>query len=112
MPIEIKEPKFIAEEKVPVRITTRSEEWVAFLSKIPKGQALETTRKELGVTASSLKATVTRLIERGQIPQNYYIRQHKKRGADEKIYIINSAHKVVRRKRRTSKEEATESKSS
>jgi hypothetical protein len=46
-PLEIKEPKFIPEEKVPVRVTTKSEEWIAFLMKIPKGQALETTRKEL-----------------------------------------------------------------
>ena len=74
-----------------------------FLNKIPKGQALKTTREELGVTASSLKTTIDRLIERGQIPPYFYVRQHKSRGK-EIIYIVHSTRKVVRRRRSKPKE--------
>lgn len=98
-PIEIKEPVFIPEEKIPVRITRKAEEWTAFLKKIPKGQALSTTRKEIGVTASSLKTTLDRLIKNGYLPSNYYVRQHTMKDGTEKIYIVNSAHPVVKRKR-------------
>ena len=87
---EIKESMLVAEDKIPVRITTRSEEWATFLKKIPKGQALATSRKELGVTASSMKSTIDRLIKNGQIPPTYYIRQHTAKDGTDKIYIVNS----------------------
>lgn len=105
-PLKMKEPEpsgLISEDKIPIRITTKSEEWVAFLTKIPKGQAFKTNREELGVTASSLKSTVARLIERGQLPPYFYVRQHKKQG-EEIIYIVHSARKVVRRRKSKSKE--------
>lgn len=89
------------EDKVPVRITTRSEEWASFLKKIPQGKAFETSRKELGVTASSIKSTIDRLMTTGQLPSTYYIRQHKAKDGTDKIYIVNSAHIIVKRKRRS-----------
>lgn len=109
MPIEIRQPTFVPEDKVPVRITRRSEEWAAFLKTIPKGQALVTTRQELGVSASSLKVTMDRLMEKGLIPPTYYLRQHKTREGKVEMYIVNSLHKAVRRKKRTSKEDVAES---
>lgn len=112
-PIEIKEIKesmLIAEDKIPVRITTRSEEWATFLKKIPRGQALKTTRKELGVTASSIKTTIDRLIKHEQIPPTYYVRQHKAKDGADKIYIVNSAHPITKRKRSTSKKETEQPK--
>jgi DNA-binding MarR family transcriptional regulator len=103
-PIKIKEPtNFIAEDKIPVRITSRSEEWVLFLKKIPKGQALATTREELGVTASSVKTTIDRLINKGQISPTYFVRQHKSKDGADKIYIVNSTHTITKRKRSTAK---------
>lgn len=108
-PIEIKEPVFIPEDKVPIRMTTRAEEWITFLKKIPKGQALATTRKELGVSASSLKVTIDRLVRNGQIPSNFYLRQHRTKDGNEKIFIINSSHSIARHKRsRPQKKEAEE----
>jgi DNA-binding MarR family transcriptional regulator len=100
---EIKESMLIAEDKIPVRMTTRSEEWATFLKKIPQGQALATTRKELGVTASSIKSTIDRLIKNGQITPTYYIRQHKAKDGADKIYIVNSIHTLTKRKRSTTK---------
>ena len=101
--INIKEPVFMPEDEVPMRITTRSEEWIEFLEKIPTGQALVTTRKELGVTASSLKSTINRLIKNGRIPSNYYVRTHKTSDDTAQIYIINSVRSQQKRKRSTPK---------
>ena len=89
-PKTIKEPVFVAEEKIPIRITTKSEEWLNFLKKIPRGQALQTTRDEIGVTASSLSQTIDRLVDRGDLPSNYYVRQHVTKDGEHRIYIINS----------------------
>jgi hypothetical protein len=104
---EIKETMLIAEDKIPLRVTTRSEEWANFLKKIPHGQALVTTRKELGVTASSIKTTVDRLIKNGQLSPTYYIRQHKSKDGIDKIYIVNSNQNVTKHKRTLSKNKET-----
>ena len=97
-PLEIKEPTFIAEDKIPMKVSNRAEEWIAFLKKIPRGQALVTTRKELGVTVSSMKITIDRLTRKGQLPPTYYVRQRTTKEGTV-VYIVNSNRALRKHKK-------------
>lgn len=101
-PLDIKEPVFIAEDKIPMKTSNKAEEWLIFLKKIPRGQALVTTRKELGVTVSSLKITIDRLTKKGLLPPTYYIRQRRTKEGTQ-FYVVNSA-RVVRKARKAESE--------
>ncbi len=92
-----KELKFIPEEELPGKVKKKSGEWLRFLTKIPKGQALVVSEKELGVKAASLKSMVNRLVRNRALPPTYYVTQ---RTTDDKttIYVVNSAQRGSREK--------------
>lgn len=89
---KLKEPelKFISEDALPVKMKRRSLEWLKLLKKIPEGQAMVTSPKELGVSGSSIKIMVARLRRTGQLSSNYYVTQ-RTMGDKTTIYIVHSA---------------------
>lgn len=86
--------KLIAEDELPIKVKRKSAEWLRFFIQIPEGKALVATEKELGVTGTSVKAMVARLIQRKQLPSTFYVSQ--RTGDDNKVtlYIVHAAKKA------------------
>ncbi len=82
--------KLIDEDKLPVKIKKRTDEWVKLLLKIPKGKAWVVTEKDIPTSADNIKTMVTRLTSKGLIPKSFRVVQRTKEGKTT-LYIINSA---------------------
>lgn len=82
--------KLVDEDKVPTVTKTRSQEWLKLFKSIPKGKAIVTNEKDLGVKVAHLYNVLRQLIKDGELTPNYKVSQRKK-GDVVYVYIINSA---------------------
>lgn len=80
----------IGEEEIPGRVRRRTAQWLRLLKKIPRGKAMVTSEKELGVKASSVKLIVDRYVKNNLLPKGYNVITRTTGGALT-IYIVNSA---------------------
>lgn len=48
--------RMVDEDKIPIKLSRKREQWLEILRNIPRGKALIATEKELGVSASSVRS--------------------------------------------------------
>ncbi len=82
--------KLVDEDKIPVAVSKKAEEWVKMLKQIPRGKAWVTTDKELGIQAGSMHSIVYKYVKMGLLPNTYRVVRRTK-GDTTIIYIINTA---------------------
>jgi hypothetical protein len=85
-----KEPKFriVDIDKLPVRLSRKTEQWVNLLRSIPKGKALISTEAELGVKSSTLVSIISDYTGKNLIPKGYRVsRRTTSNGVD--VYILH-----------------------
>jgi hypothetical protein len=70
-----KEPKFqiIPIEAMPVRRAKKTEYWLKVFKSIPKGSALVSSEKELGVKAGTIKSMIYDYVKKGWISTGYHV---------------------------------------
>lgn len=89
--IGIKKYKLVSEDELPTRLRKSSQQWVETLESIPKGQAIETTREDLGLHEVSVRNIIRKLKDAKLLDENYYVTT-REQGGVRKIYIVHSAH--------------------
>lgn len=84
------EMKLIDEQAIPGKVHRKTEQWLNQLKDIPAGKAWAVTEDDLGVTPTSLKITVRRLVEKKLLPKTYRVMQRTVNGKLI-LYVVNSA---------------------
>lgn len=87
-----KEPKFriVDIDKLPVRLSRKTEQWVSLLKSIPKGKALISTEADMGVKTSTLTSILKEYAERGLISKGYRVSRRTTNSGVE-VYILHEA---------------------
>lgn len=80
----------IDEDKVPVKIKKKRQEWIRLLHQVPRGKAWVIDEKVTGLKAGNVKAMVSRLVREGDVPDTFKVVQ-RTRGNTTTIFVINSA---------------------
>lgn len=94
MPLpEIPGAKFrvISEEKVPVKLRSKSQLWLKLLQNLPEKQAIEGLEDELGIKGSSMKIMVARFKKSGLLTGNYYVTQRTDADGKRIVYVVHSS---------------------
>ena len=84
------EMRLIDEDKIPVAVSKKAQEWIRILKRIPRGKVWVTSDKELGVSAGSMHTIVYKYVKMGLLPNTYRVVRRTK-GDTTLIYIINTA---------------------
>jgi hypothetical protein len=88
MPTE--EMRLIDEDKIPVAVSKKAQEWVKILKKIPRGKVWVTSDKELGVSAGSMHTVVYKYVKMGLLPNTYRVVRRSMPDGTTKIFVINT----------------------